>query len=424
MENTGERTRAERDEREHTNRKAPMSTSSKPKLTTGTAVLFAIAASLAVGNLYWAQPLLAQIAGEFGIPTSQGGFLITATQIGYSLGVLLIVPLGDVLHRKKLIGIIMGTAAVMLLACSLAPSFIFLAFALSGVGLVTVTGQILLPLAGDLATSEDRGRLVGIVAAGMTTGVLMSRFISGIVADIWSWRTIYMAAAVLNFIMMLAFTRLIPETPKGDHIPYPRLIADVFTSVFRYPTLTRVLAINGLVFGIAFNLFWTSLTFLLSAEPFNFSTFQIGLVSLAGLTGAFAAVGAGKLQDMGLGIPAMGVTVTVCAICMVASVFCQTSVVAIFLIAGIFSLGIQGTGILGQTRVFTLTDTERSRLNSTYVVSNFICCAIGSALASVLWDLGGWPAITAGATTACLLALAVWALSRKQFAEDEAKSDN
>lgn len=158
---------------------------------TSLAMVFSVAAGLAVGNLYWAQPLLAAIAADFEVPASQGSFLITATQIGYASGILLLVPLGDIVERKRLLTAVMGLTVLALFLSALAPSFAVLSFALYCVGAFTVSGQVILPLVGDLAKAEDMGRIVGIVTSGITAGILFSRFLSGLVADIWNWRSIY-----------------------------------------------------------------------------------------------------------------------------------------------------------------------------------------------------------------------------------------
>lgn len=388
-----------------------------PRITTGLAIIFAAASGLAVGNLYWAQPLLAQISAGFGVPVAQGGLLVTATQVGYAVGILLIVPLGDVMQRKRLIGTLMSLSIVALLGCAAAPSFAFLALALASLGLTTLSGQIILPLSGDLALPGERGKIVGIVSSGVTTGILLSRFVSGVVADLWDWRVIYLTAAVLNLVVMLVIVRRVPQLPNKGKISYPKLIGSVFTAVVRYRVMSRVMLMNGLVFGISFNLFWTALTFLLSSDAFGFSTFHIGLVSLAGLTGALAASAMGSLQDKGLAMPAQGISIAATAACMLAAAFLWHSIVAIVVIAAVQSLGVQGVGVLNQARIFGLSDTERSRLNTAFVVNNFIFSAAGSALASVLWALAGWQAVALAAAIACLLALCVWAASRKVFAE-------
>lgn len=384
-------------------------------MTKKLAALFAVASGLAVGNLYWAQPLLAQITADFGMATSKGNLLISSTQIGYAIGILLIVPLGDILRRRRMIFTVMMAAAAALLGCALAPTFTMLRVSLMCMGILTVSGQIIIPLVGDIAPSESRGQLVGIVVSGMTTGILMSRFISGVVADMWGWRTIYFAAAGLNIIMALVIWKKVPDVPAKTKMPYFSLIKGVFTSFARYPVLPRILIMNGMVFGITFNLFWTALTFLLSGEPFGYSTFQIGLLSLVGLAGAAAGMGFGRLQDRGIGIPALGIFISASLFSMILAMFSGHSIVAIAVVGALFSAASQGVGILSQARLLLLSGKERSRLNTVFIVNNFVFCAIGSSIVSILWNTGGWPAVAGGAAGASLISLICWVLSVKTF---------
>ena len=388
---------------------------SNVRISTGMAIMFSVAAGLAVGNLYWAQPLLSAIAGDFGTSTSKGGYLVTATQLGYAWGILLIVPLGDVLERRKLLSVVMVLTIVALLACAFAPSFGALCIALGALGLVTVSGQIILPLVGDLADASMRGRMVGIVTSGITSGILFSRLLSGLVADLWDWRAIYLMAAALNLVMFAVIRLYLPEVPAQGKISYGRLLFGVFTAVKRYPEMRSILLKQGMIFGIAFNLFWTALTFLLSAAPFSYSTFQIGLVSLAGLTGAIAGTRLGSLQDKGLGRIGLAVFIGMSAASMGLSSIFATSVLAILLVAAVFSLAVQGVGILCQSQIFALSDSERSRLNTAFVVSNFLFCAIGSSLATLLWNLGRWSTVMAGVVAASLVALAIHFLAGNKW---------
>lgn len=377
-------------------------------------IMLAVASGMAVGNLYWAQPLLAQITSSFGIETAQGGFLIMATQVGYALGLFFIVPLGDVLHRRKLIFTMMMLSILALIAVSMAPSFAVLAFSLACLGLVTISGQIIMPLTGDISSPTERGKNVGIISGGITIGILTARTISGLVADIFDWRAIYLFAAAINLILAFIIVRMIPETPDRVKIPYPSLIRDVFYTLHTTPTLIPLMMIAACSFGIVFNIFWTSITFLLSSEPFGYSTFQIGLVSLTAITGALAAMKVGSLQDRGLGVKAIGVFLCITLACIIlADIFAESSVIVLVVLAAVYSLGNQSVSILNQSRLFSLNPDKRSRLNTCFVVNNFIFCAIGSTLASVLWNLGGWHAVMTGAAITLIIALAIWGISYK-----------
>ena len=388
------------------------------QMTTFLAGLFAICSGLAIGNLYWAQPLLVQITNGFGLSAASGGLLITATQIGYAIGILFIVPLGDFVRRKRLISIVMALSVIALISCALSPSFIILSLSLFSMGIVTISGQIILPLAGDLSKEEERGHIVGIVSSGITAGILFSRFASGIIAGLWGWRSVYIIAAVLNLIMALVIIYVLPEIPRKNKLEsYKGLIFSVFTTFKRHRTLFRILLHSGLIFGLVFNIFWTSLTFLLSAAPYNYSTFQIGLVSLAGLVAAVAGLGLGKLQDKGLSVPALGVFIIISLISMIGGYLFPDSILAIVIIAAVFSVAVQGISVLSQARLFALSNEERSRLNTVFVVNNFLFGAVGSALASFLWSQGGWAYVMMGTIFISLMALIVWMSSRNPFYE-------
>ncbi|WP_405276137.1 MFS transporter [Methanobrevibacter sp.] len=389
------------------------------------AILFAICSGLAIGNLYWAQPLLVQIMDGFGLPAANGGLLVTATQIGYAMGILFILPLGDFVRRKRMIAIVMVLSVLALVSCVISPSFIILSLSLFSMGIVTISGQIILPLAGDLSREDERGHIVGIVSSGITTGILFSRFASGIIAGFWGWRSVYVIAAALNLVMVLVMIYVLPEIPaKNKFKSYGKLLASVFTTFKNHRSLPNILLHSGLIFGLIFNIFWTSLTFLLSADPFNYNTFQIGIVSLAGLAAAVFGVGIGKLQDKGLSIPALGAFIVVCLVSMVCGFAFSDSIVAIVIVAAVLSVAVQGVSVLTQTRLFNLSQGERSRLNTVFVVNNFIFGAVGSALASLLWSLGGWSYVMMAASAVSVAALIVWLFSRSKFKYADESLDN
>ena len=389
------------------------------------AILFAICSGLAIGNLYWAQPLLVQIMDGFGLPAANGGLLVTATQIGYAMGILFILPLGDFVRRKRMIALVMVLSVLALVSCAISPSFIILSLSLFSMGIVTISGQIILPLAGDLSREDERGHIVGIVSSGITTGILFSRFASGIIAGFWGWRSVYVIAAALNLGMVLVMIYVLPEIPaKNKFKSYGKLLASVFTTFKNHRSLPNILLHSGLIFGLIFNIFWTSLTFLLSAEPFNYNTFQIGLVSLAGLAAAVFGVGIGKLQDKGLSIPALGAFIVVCLVSMVCGFAFSDSIVAIVIVAAVLSVAVQGVSVLTQTRLFNLSQGERSRLNTVFVVNNFIFGAVGSALAPLLWSLGGWSYVMMAASAVSVAALIVWLFSRSKFKYADESFDN
>ncbi|MFJ3033380.1 MFS transporter [Curtobacterium pusillum] len=387
--------------------------SDRTGMTPARTLLFAVAGGAAVGNLYWAQPLLDEIASSLGTSAAVAGLLVTLTQVGYALGILLVVPLGDVLDRRRLIPGVLVASAVALLFAAVAPSFAVLLVALALVGLTTVAGQLLIPLAGDLADPASRGRVVGTIASGVLTGILVSRTVSGLVADAFGWRTIYVVAAVAALVFAVLLRRAIPELEGRDRVRYPALIASVFRAVAAHRAVRVTLVISSAVFAV-FTMFWTALTFLLSAEPFGYSTSAIGLVGLAGLAGAVAAQRVGRLHDRGVSVPVTGASIALVLVSLVVAGLGSRSIVVVLVAVMLLDVGVQATNVLNQTRLFAIDPAARSRLNTAFVTGNFVGGAIGSALASVLWNVGGWTAVTAGGAVLVGFALTVWAAHRRR----------
>lgn len=375
-------------------------------------LLFAIAGGAAVGNLYLAQPLLAEIAGSFGVSIGSAGTLITVTQVGYALGILLIVPLGDTLNRRRLVPTIMICSALALAASALAPSFAGMLAALTALGLTTVAGQILTPLAGDLAKPEQRGRVVGTVVSGLITGILLSRTVSGFLAHAAGWRAVYAMAAVIIVLLAVVLARVLPMEQRRPSVSYGNLLRSVFTVVRKHPAVQVTLLIGSAAFSV-FSMFWTGLTFLLSSPPFSYSVSQIGLVGLVGLAGALAAQRAGWLHDRGWSANATGATLLLALLSLFIAGFGSTEIIPILIAVLLLDIAIQGTNVLNQTRLFSIDANARSRLNTAFVASNFIGGAIGSALAGVLWESGGWLHVVFGGVALIAFSLIVWITQRK-----------
>ncbi|MFJ8768949.1 MFS transporter [Streptomyces clavifer] len=381
-------------------------------MSRGMTLLFAVAGGAAVGNLYWAQPLLHTIAGSLHISTGSAGLLVTLTQIGYAVGAFLVVPLGDRLNRRRLIPSIMLASAGALAASAAAPGFGALLVAFALVGMTTVAGQLLVPLAGDLASDDQRGRVVGTVASGILIGILLSRAISGLVADAFGWRAVYVMAAALMVVFAAVLARVLPALPPRATASYPSLLASVLATVRRYRSV-QVTLLLGAVAMTVFTLFWTALTFLLSAAPFNYSASRIGLISLVGLVGALAAQRAGHLHDRGWSVPGTGAGLLLALASVVLGATGARSIVIVLVTVLLLNLAIQAVNVLNQTRLMSVDPQSRSRLNTAFVTGNFIGGTIGSALAAVLWQAGGWSLVMTGAAVLFALALILWAVARR-----------
>lgn len=324
-----------------------------PAMTRGMTLLFAVTGGAAVGNLYWAQPLLANIAAALGVSLAEASALIMATQLGYAAGVLLIVPLGDALDRRRLIPTVMAVSAVALFLCAMAPTFAVLLVALAAVGLTTVSGQLLLPLAGDLASEEQRGRVVGSIASGLLSGILLSRTISGLLAGALGWWAIYFAASALTLTLAAVLALKLPADRPRPSISYGALLASIVTAVRRHRAVQVTLVLGACAFS-AFTVFWTALTFLLSAPPFSYSVTQIGLVGLVGLAGALAAKRAGKLHDLGWSTHATGAALVLALLSIGIAAAGAASIVLILAAVLLIDVAIQGVNVLKQTRLFSI----------------------------------------------------------------------
>jgi predicted MFS family arabinose efflux permease len=384
----------------------------RPIMSRGLTLLLAVVGGAAVGNLYWAQPLLKLIAGDLHVSIATAGWLVTVTQVGYALGIVLIVPLGDLLNRRRLIPLALVCSAAALLICAAAPTFAALLGAAALLGLTTVSGQIAIPLAGDLADEAIRGRVVGTVTSGVLTGILISRTLSGLVAGAAGWRAIYAAAAVAALILAVLAQRNIPTLPARTSLRYPALLASVGTVLGQQRTVRWSLALGAIQFGV-FTMFWTALTFLLSAPPFNYPASVIGLFGLFGLAGAIAAQRSGRLHDRGWSVPATGAGFALTLISLLLALFARHSLVILIVAIVLLDIAIQTLNILNSTRLFAVAAEGRSRVNTAMVTANFIAGAIGSAAVSVLWSIGGWPTITVTEIAFCILGLAIWTLGRR-----------
>lgn len=378
-------------------------------------LLFAIAGGAAVGNLYWAQPLLEEMAAALRVSQAVAGLLVTVTQIGYAVGIFLVVPLGDVLNRRRLVPGVLVASGVALFAAAAAPTWTTALLALTAVGLTSVGAQLLIPLAGDLAVPQERGRVVGTIVSGVLVGILLSRTISGVVADLFGWRAIYVLAGVLAWAFAAVLLRVLPTLPSRDHLPYGRLLASVFTAIRsdRAVPVTLVLGSSGFA---VFTLLWTAMTFLLTAPPFSYSLTTIGLVGFAGLAGALAARGAGRLHDRGLSVPVTGAALALALASLALAALGQQSIVVLLVAVVLFDVATQAAMILNQTRLLSIDPEARSRMNTAFVTANFIGGAIGSAMAGVLWHHGGWRSVMAGGGGVLALALVVWFLNRRTLA--------
>lgn len=378
-------------------------------------LLLAVACGATVANLYYAQPLLSTIADAFGISEAASGLLVTVTQVAYAAGLVLIVPLGDLLDRRRLVVSLLLVSAVGMGAAGAAPGVVVLALALGVAATTSVVVQILIPFASTLAPEAERGRVVGTVMSGVLIGVLLARTVSGFLADALGWRAPFLAAAGLMVVLALALVRTLPRVPPASSLPYLPLLRSIGTLVAREPVLRHRMAYGACGFA-GFTIVWTAIAFLLAGEPYDFGERTIGLFGLAGLVGAVGAQGMGRAHDRGRG----GVATVGVLACILASwgLLLAGGTSAIALIAGlaVLDFGVQGQMVLSQGAIYELGAENASRVTTAYITSCFAGGAVGSAVAAATWSLGGWNAVCGAGAAVAALAIALWLLAARRAA--------
>ncbi|MBY6706457.1 MFS transporter [Rhodococcus sp. BP-241] len=404
------------------------SSTTEPTIGRGLVLLLAVTCGVLVANLYYAQPLLDTIARSFDIEEGTAGILVTTAQIGYAIGLAFLVPLGDLIERRRLIvtaalicGVADGIAVV-------SPGFPMLAAALVLAGVGASAAMVIVPLASALAAEEDRGRTVGTVMSGLLTGILLARTVSGFLSELGGWRLVYGVAAVAIGLLAVVLRKYVPVSTPVVTDTYRGILGSILTLVRELRELRLRMALGALLMA-AFSVLWTGLAFLLAAPPFSYGDAVIGLFGIAGVAGALMAPIAGRMTDKGHGRRAT----TLCLTILLASwalLFLGSGSSAVWavvvLIVGIMALdlGTQGAHISNQNVVFVLDPPARNRLNTAYMVSYFGGGVLGSVAASVSYSVGGWAVLCLTGAAISLAALAIWLLGRSASSGSVVRSDH
>jgi predicted MFS family arabinose efflux permease len=366
-----------------------------------------VACGVTVANLYYSQPLLHTLARSFETSSGVVATVVTVTQVGYAAGLLFLVPLGDLVRRRRLV-VVMGSLAVVgLVGCGLAPSFALFEAAVLAVGCASVVAQILVPLAADLASEERRGQVVGTVMSGLLMGILLARTVSGLLASLAGWRFVYLVAAVVMAILVVVLRLVLPSTQPSSRLNYLALLRSTAAMVREEPLLRRRSLLGALCFA-CFSVLWTTISFLLSGPPYHYGIAVIGLFGLVGAAGALCATFAGRLADAGwtrritLGF---AVLILAAFILMVPG---RNNLIA--LIGGILILdvGVQGVHITNQSIIYSLRADARSRINSAYMTTYFVGGAAGSAVAGVTYSAAGWIGVCGLGIVLAVAMVAAW----------------
>ncbi|MGG0474497.1 MFS transporter [Priestia aryabhattai] len=356
-------------------------------------ILLATACGIIVANLYYAQPLVGLISTAIGLSTSSAGLIVTLTQIGYVVGLLFVVPLGDIVENRKLVVVSLLLSAVALIATVFVKHGIFFLVASFFIGLGSVAAQVLVPFASYLASEATRGRVVGNVMSGLLLGIMLSRPFSSLVADIWGWNAIFALSAAVIIILAIVLSKVLPTRKPTANTHYAALLGSMWQLLRTTPILRRRAIYHACVFG-TFSLFWTTVPLLLSSPTFHFSQKAIALYALVGVAGAVAAPVAGRLADRGWTRPATGIALAIVIISLLLPLVIRSSSpvgIAVLVIAAILlDMGVSANLVLSQRLIFSLGPEVRSRLNGLFMAIFFLGGAIGSSVGGWAYASGGW----------------------------------
>lgn len=356
--------------------------------------LMALTCGLVVANIYYNQPLLAAIGRTFHVSDSRASLVATATQVGYTLGMLLVVPLGDKLERKRLMLAMLGAASACLGAAALAPTFGLLAAASVLIGICSSVPQLLLPMAATLAPEADRGRIVGRIMSGLLIGILLSRTVSGYVGAHLGWRLVFAGAAGLMLALAALLAWRLPRDRPTFQGTYTSLMQSLLTLTRELAPLRRSALVGGAIFA-AFSVFWTTLAFYLAGPAYHYGSDVAGFFGLVGAMGALAAPLAGKAADTRG--PRFAITVGI-GLALVSFVVLGVGggyLAGLVLGVILLDVGVQSAHISNQTLIFSLRPEARSRLNTVYMTGYFTGGSLGSVVGGLAWMHYGWPGVCA-----------------------------
>ena len=372
----------------------------QPGLSHRTVWALAIGCGITVANLYYSQPLLNTMARDLGVPEDRLGVVSALTQAGFAAGLLLIVPLGDTLERRRLLLTLLAITTIMLIAVALSPGIAWLAVASLLLGAVTVVPQLLVPFAAG-RSARPRGWVVGRVKSGLIVGLLAARTVSGFLGAQVGWRAVYGMAAGLTVVLALVYARILPANYPAQKLSYGQLLRSFGRLLATQPVVRQSSLFGATAFG-AFSVFWTTLAFHLARSPFEFGSTAVGLFGLAGIGGALAAPLAGKVADR------RGPMLLIGTDCFAAASDFALGQNLVGLVAGVLFLdfGVQCAHISNQTRIYSLPPEMHNRLNSVYMVAFFLGGAAGSALGTFGWSKWGWPGVCAAGAGFALAGLA------------------
>lgn len=376
-----------------------------------TILLMAVAAGITVANIYYNQPILKEMALSLHATDTEIGRVSMFSQLGYGLGMFFLIPMGDMVNRKKLILLLMLSLATVLVLMVLSKGVVFVWILSLMIGICSAPAQIILPMAASL-DKVNRGKTVGIVFSGILVGILGSRVISGFITDWLGWRYVYGISAVMVLTITVLLQLYLPNVKHKFSGNYVSLLKSTLLLVKEHKVLRQSAILGAFTFGI-FCSFWTTVTFYLSGPAFNFHADTIGLFGIVAIGGALVAPYFGKLADKGNTRKSLLMTVGMIIFSLLLLKFFPLSVVVMVIAIFILDIGVQATQITNFARIYALDENSHSRLNTIYMTTYFIGGGIGTFFGLLCWKHGGWELSTWQMLTWSFIALGIVFFSKK-----------
>ncbi len=375
----------------------------------GLRVLLTAACGVSVGNVYYAQPLLNRIGADLNVGADRLGLVTAITQLGYLLGLVLIVPLGDLVSRRLLIVTQALVAAAALAVVGLSGGTVVFFAASAVVGIACAVVQVIVAYAATLSAPGQRGSVVGTVTSGVVVGILLARTASGFAADLLGWRAVYLMSAGLMLTLGIALGRVLPrDNGPRARVSYPALIFSVFTLTARDRTF-RVRSVLGLLMFGCFGAVWGAVALPLSAAPWHLTTGKIGLFGIAGAAGALSAGRAGRLADLGHAQVVSGISLALLVLSWAGTQAAPHSLLLLAIGVVLLDFAGQALHVTSQHLIVGTDPAASSRIIGSYMTYYSIGTGGGAIAATSLYGLAGWGAVSALGAGLSTLALLVWA---------------
>ena len=387
--------------------------SAPARVSSATVWFMAASTGLIVANMYYIQPLLADVARAFGLTVVKIGFVATLAQIGTSVGMLLFVPLGDTKERRSLITILLVIATLALTAIATSQNAPWLAVACFVLGMTGSSVHVFVPFAAHLAPPEQRGHVVGSVFSGILLGILLARTFSGSVGAHLGWRAVYGIAAAMMLCIAILVQFLLPHSQPDLKLSYIELLKSTGHLIRRFPALRESAFFGALLFA-CFTAFWTTLVFFLETPPYHHGAEAAGLFGLVGAAGAAAAPIVGRITDKRGPRVTIGASLLSVMAAYVVMGIAGTTLAGLIVGVLLMDMGVQAGHVANQARIYSLEPEARSRLNMFYMVSYFAGGAAGTFLGAYAWRLRGWTGVCAFCLAVMLIALVKFAMSRSR----------